>query len=358
MRVGIVGAGLQGRRRAAAVAAHPRSTLVAVAGRDPGEAAALAEPYGARALPDWSSLVARPDLDAVIVCTPPDSHAVITTSALAAGRHVLCEKPLARTTAEAAGMVTAARANGRILWCGWNHRFHPAVAEALRLVPAGAIGKPVSGRGVYGIGARPGYSAEWRADPTVAAGGHLMEQGIHLLDLFGRLAGDIVTVAAMTQSAVVDMGGLEDSAFVLMRTAGGVPVSVHTSLTEWINRFTLELTGTEGHLRVDGLGGAYGTETLRVCVRDPDGPFTERVSEYRRPDPSWAAEWAAFVTAAQSTVDGRGADGADGTDGLDGADGLAAMAVVEAAYESARTGRFCPVEPVDTLLRTFGGSDA
>ena len=111
-----------------------------------------------------------------------------------AGKHVLCEKPLCRTIEEADRMLAVAKATGRVLKCGFNHRHHPAVEEARRIVDSGRLGRLIIGRCRYGIVGRPGYENEWRADPTRAVGGHMGEQGIHAIDLFRWFLGDVEQV--------------------------------------------------------------------------------------------------------------------------------------------------------------------
>ncbi|MFD9225949.1 Gfo/Idh/MocA family protein [Streptomyces sp. NPDC060064] len=192
-------------------------------------------------------------------------------------------------------MVRTARRTDRIPWCGWNHRFHPAIQEAKRRFDAGELGRPLFGRGVYGIGARPGMGDEWRSDPAVAAGGHLAEQGIHLVDLYSWMIGDFLEVTAMMQQSLVPMGGMEDSGFVLLRRPDGVVVSVHSSVTQWVNRFDFELFGELGYLRVQELGGSYGVEEFTFGLRDDTGPFSAEVTQFRSADVSSLREWTAFA---------------------------------------------------------------
>jgi predicted dehydrogenase len=142
--------------------------------------------------------VDRGDIDAVLVLTPPDTHAEITIAAMESGKHVLCEKPLSRTISEAKKMVKTADDNKVILKCGFNHRHHPAISEAKKILDSGELGKPLFARCNYGICGRPEYENEWRADPKHAAGGQFIEQGIHAIDLFRWFLGEIIEVTGMT----------------------------------------------------------------------------------------------------------------------------------------------------------------
>jgi predicted dehydrogenase len=273
--------------------------------------------------------VARDDLDAVIVATPPHLHASISIAALKRGLHVLCEKPLARTLDEAQAMVAAARETGRVLKCGFNHRHHPAVQQARRWFEEGRIGEPGFIRARYGIGGRPGYEQEWRADPKIVSGGQLMEQGIHAIDLARWFLGEFSQVAAFAETCFWKIAPLEDNAFALYRTPAGAVASVHSSLTQWKNLFSFEFYGSEGYIAVEALGGGYGTEKAIFGKRDFTAPFAEEVVEFRGEDRSWHDEWKEFVVAIQERREPLGS----------AKDGLEAMRLVFAAYESAATGR-------------------
>ena len=179
MRVGLIGAGLQGWRRAPALKAFPDVELAVVGSARLAAARRLAAEMGqCEAVEGWEPVVDRHDLDAVIVCTPPHLHAEISIAAMRQGMHVLCEKPLARTVEEAESMVEAAELAGVVLKCGFNHRHHPGIQMARRWLDEGRLGEPVFLRCRYGIGGRPGYEKEWRADPALVGGGQLMEQGV------------------------------------------------------------------------------------------------------------------------------------------------------------------------------------
>jgi predicted dehydrogenase len=328
MNVGIVGAGRQGWRRARALESFLDDRLVAVADRDAAAAQRLAEAYAAATYNDWRALIDRAGVDTVLVCTPPDSHAEIAIAALERGRHVLVEKPLARSVAEAEPIATTARAalaRGVVCAVGFNYRYHPAVQQARRWVDEGAIGPLMYARMRHGITGREDYAKDWRASASTSGGGELLDQGIHLLDLARWFFGNFSEVRAMLATAYWQIAPLEDNAFVLLRTAAGQVVQLHASWTEWRNLFSLEVFGRDGYVRVEGLGGSYGTETAALGRRDFDGPFAEQVVEYRGEDSSWRSEWAAFRAA---VVEGQ-------PPGTCAQDGLAALALVARVYEAA-----------------------
>jgi len=338
VRVVFVGAGLQTRRRAPVVQQSPDDELVAIVGEH-DEHKGVADQFGTAWNTDWRSTVARDDVDAVVVTTPPHLHAEITLAALASGKHVLCEKPLSRTLDEAQAMVDAAARAGRVLKCGFNHRHHPAFAEARRRFELGAFGRPISGRCRYGICGRPGYEHEWRADPARAAGGQFAEQGVHAIDLFRWFLGDLAEVSCMTTIGYFRTQPLDDNGMALFRSADGALAMLHASLTQWQNLFSFEITGEEGYFRVEGLGATYGTEMLYLGKRDFTAPFADEVIQYRGGDVSWQSEWREFKAAVAEQREPMG----------NGRDGLEAVRATLAAYHAETTRTV-----VD--LRTFGAT--
>ncbi len=328
LRVAIVGAGRIGCRRAAMIAASRTARVVWVADTDRARAAALAAASGGRVAESWEAAVTAGEVDVVVVATSHDGLVRATHAALEAGKDVFCEKPLARNWAEAAPLVALAEQRGRVLAVGFNHRCHPGIARLRALAAEGAIGQLLWARCRYGHGGRAGYEREWRADPVRAGGGELLDQGIHALDLFGWLFGEFAEVAAFLQTAFWPVA-VEDNAFVLLRTAAGQVASLHASWTQWRNLFSFEVCGSQGYLCVEGLGGNYGPERLRIGKRteNSDAP-SEQVLEFPGEDRSWEQEWCAFVSA----VRGHGIPVASGRDAL------AALRLVEAAYRAAAVG--------------------
>lgn len=292
LRVGIVGSGLIGRKRAAALAG---ATLVACADLDTGRAQALAAGHGAVAEASWEALIARHDLDVVIVATTNEALTPVAVAALDGGKHVLVEKPAARNVEELTLLEAAAARSGRLVRIGFNHRYHPALMKAREIVDAGHLGPLMFVRGRYGHGARVGYDREWRADPARSGGGELIDQGVHLIDLARWYLGEFAAVDGVARTFYWDMP-VDDNAFLRLTTAAGQIAFLHVSCSEWKNLFSLEIYGRVGKLHVEGLGGSYGTERLAWYRMKPEmGPPETTIWEYPGADESWRREFAEFI---------------------------------------------------------------
>lgn len=330
MNVGVIGAGLIGRRRAEIAVAVDGTPVISVADTDAARARSLAELVGARSAEDWREVVRDDAVEAVVVATTNDALCEVTVAAMEAGKHVLCEKPLGRNVPEARMMVAAARRSGKILKTGFTVRHHPAVREARGLLASGELGEPIWVRAAYGHGGRAGYEREWRCNPEVSGGGELLDQGVHLVDLARWFLGPFEEVKGTIATHFWPIAPLEDNAFLTLRTGGGQVAFLHASWTQWKNRFEFEVCAREGFARIEGIGGSYGPETLRVGKRRPEGGAPE-VAERVFDDPMlpWREEWRDFVEAVR---DGREANGT-------GRDGLEAMRIIDAALKASRTGR-------------------
>ncbi|MFL5801269.1 MAG: Gfo/Idh/MocA family protein [Roseiflexaceae bacterium] len=290
MRIGIVGCGLIGHKRARALS---DSRLVAVADTNLPRAQQLAAQYpGCDVAEHWEALVARDDIDLVIVATTNDALAPVTLVAARGGKHVLVEKPAARNADELRPVVVAARQAGVIVKVGFNHRFHPAFQKARAIFDSGGLGPLLYIRARYGHGGRLGYEREWRADPAIAGGGEMLDQGVHLIDLARWFAGDFSEISGHIGTFFWNMP-VEDNGFALLKTAQGQVAWLHASCTEWKNLFCFEIFGRDGKLQVDGLGGSYGVERLSFYRMLPQmGPPETTIWEYPGEDRSWHDEYA------------------------------------------------------------------
>ena len=293
LRAALIGCGLIGRKRAAALSGCSLAVCCDQA-VDRAEALAAASP-SCRATADWRAAVGCPDVDIVLIATAHDMLAPIACEAASAGKHILIEKPGARRAVELDAVADAARRAGVLVRIGFNHRYHRTFRKAREIFESGALGELLFIRGRYGHGGRPGYEREWRADPKVSGGGELIDQGIHLIDLARWFLGDFPRVQGRARTYFWNMP-VEDNGFLLLETARGQIAFLHASWTEWKNLFSFEIAGRLGKLEITGLGGSYGVERLTWYKMSPElGPPETRSWEYPMADDSWEAEWAAFL---------------------------------------------------------------
>ena len=291
--VAIVGCGLIGQKRAKSLAGACLTACADVVG-ERAESLARTAP-GAAAGDDWRLMVDRADVDIVIVATTNESLAEIACFAVEAGKHVLVEKPGARSLAEIDPVIDAAARHRRLVRVGFNHRYHPALLKARELFETGVLGDLMLVRGRYGHGGRIGYDKEWRANPALSGGGELIDQGVHLIDLSRWFLGDFATVSGFAHTYFWQMP-VDDNAFMLLRTAREQAAFLHVSCTEWKNLFSLEIYGRDAKLHVEGLGGSYGVERLAFHRMRPEmGPPETTIWEYSQSDGSWALEFAEFL---------------------------------------------------------------
>ena len=293
LRFAIVGCGLIGKKRAAALSPAP---LLYACDLDTERAASLARQFpGCTATTDYRAALTDPAVNAVIVSTLNASLAPIALAAVRAGKHVLVEKPGALNAAQLRAVREAARSTGARVRLGYNHRFHPALQKARILLDDGALGPLMFLRGRYGHGGRTGYDREWRADPKLSGGGELIDQGVHLIDLAGWILGDFAKVDGHAATFFWDMK-VDDNAFLSLRTAAGQTAWLHVSCTEWKNLFSLEIYGRDAKIAIDGLGGSYGPERLTYYQMLPQmGPPETTVFDFPGNDDSWRLETAAFM---------------------------------------------------------------
>jgi UDP-N-acetyl-2-amino-2-deoxyglucuronate dehydrogenase len=253
--VGIIGAGTIGQMHAAALAGLEGVWIAAVA--EPREEAgrALAEQYGAEWVADEAELLARPDVDVVILATPSGLHADQAVRAAQAGKHVVTEKPMATTPADADRMIDAARAAGVQLAVIFQTRFNRDALRLKRAVEAGRFGRIVLGNAlVHWHRTQEYYDATggWRGTWALDGGGALINQSIHTIDLLQWIAGPVASVSAET-ATLAHRIETEDAASAALRFASGALGTIQgttAAAADWPVR--LEIVGTEGRAVLEG----------------------------------------------------------------------------------------------------------
>jgi predicted dehydrogenase len=292
IRYAIIGCGLIGKKRASTLAP---GQLVAACDTDIGRAQNLVAAVGqgvATASP--AEAIENPQVDAVIVATINNALAPLGRQAIENGKHVLIEKPAGMNQAEIDALISSATKQNVCVRVGFNHRYHAAFRKARELVDAGELGPLMFARARYGHGGRVGYEREWRADPKLAGGGELMDQGVHLIDLARWFLGEFSEIDGHAATYFWKMP-VEDNAFLNLRTSSGETAWLHVSCSEWKNLFSFELYGRDGKLHIEGLGGSYGVERLSFYKMLPAmGPPETTIWEYPGADTSWKHELAEF----------------------------------------------------------------
>lgn len=277
MRFGLIGAGGIGKVRAQALSATPGCELIAVYDVDETRARALAPTAGAKVVKEYQQMLAMPELDAVIVSTPPQFHEKIVIAALESGKHVLCEKPLANTLEACRRMVETARRTGRTLSTGFNHRYFPAVQFVKQTLESGLIGELDHVRAFAGHTGLDQFSAPWMYDKQVIGGGALMDNGIHIIDLTRYILGDVEEVYGFASANVWKLGQSEDNGCAILRGANGRHATLQATWSEWKGyRFFIEAYGTKGMAR------AYYAPmfSMAVFMDEIGGPRRRKLNFY------------------------------------------------------------------------------
>ena len=239
------------RRVIPAILAEPRSRLYGLVTRDPAKAA----PYNTRAWATLDEALSDPEVHAIYVATPVFLHAPETIQSLRAGKHVLCEKPMAMNEDEARSMVQAAEESGRTFGVAYYRRMYPKVQRAKELLAAGAIGKPVLAElTCHGWFDENESHRNWLVDPALAGGGPLFDVASHRIDVLNFLFGEPGRVTGQLSNAVHHYK-VEDNATVLIEYAGAVRGVVDVRWHSEVSRDECRIRGTEGEMELSPLNG-------------------------------------------------------------------------------------------------------
>lgn len=241
------------------------------------------------------------DIDFVFVCTPNRHAPMICIDSMKAGKHVFCEKPPGRTVQDILDIRQAEK--GRIkLMFGFNHRFHPGVMKAKVIIDSGRMGRIICMRGVYGKSGGVHFKKSWRNNRSMSGGGILLDQGIHMLDLFRYFCGDFDSVKCFMDNSFWGFD-VEDNAYVMLQNGAGQTAFLHSSATMWKHTFRLNIILEQGYAEIEGLlskTGSYGREKLIVGKRQFEdessalGNPAEEITYFDR-DISWDLEVDEFV---------------------------------------------------------------
>ncbi len=302
LNVGLIGGGFMGKAHSLAYAAMPMffwpapaMPVRAVIGEATDELAAeAARRFGfERSSSDWRSIVEDPDVHVIDIATPNNLHAEIAIAAAEAGKHIICEKPLASTIDDAKAMWEAVRSADLVHMVAFNYRRTPAVALAKKYIDEGAIGTVISFRGTYlqDWSADPDSPLSWRFQKSIAGSGALGDIGTHVLDIARYLVGDVASVNAMLSTWIAERplqsggadslgttkGGegprgevdVDDEVLTMLRFDNGAVGSMEATRNAYgrNNFLTFEIHGTEGSL----LFNYERRDELQVCFASDDG---------------------------------------------------------------------------------------
>lgn len=300
----VFGYGYMGRIRTQSLRKNPAVRRITVV--DPAlDPTAVAELNGALLPP--GEPVPWEEANAAFICTPNNVTADLCVDALNRCRNVFCEKPPGRNWEDFSRIAAAAsEVPDHTLVFGFNHRLHPSVQSAKALLDEGSLGEILYLKGTYGKSGGAHYRESWRNKAEISGGGILLDQGIHMLDLFQFFAGPVNVVDAVLTDSFWQCG-VEDNAFVLLKSERGVPAFLHSSATLWKHTFRIEVGCRDGYLIASGFlskTGSYGREQLVIGKRQFEdeamalGNPREEIIHFDR-DESWDREVNEFIAAVQ-----------------------------------------------------------
>lgn len=279
LKIGIIGCGKIAQvRHIPEYLDHPQSKIVAFYNRSYGTAKKFAEKYGGKAYHTIEDLL-NSDVDAVSVCTANAYHASVSIQALKAGKHVLCEKPMATTLEDCEAMVETAKKTGKFLMIGQNQRLAKAHVKAREMIESGKLGKVISFQTAFchpGPEAWTGKKESWFYDKKVASFGVMADLGVHKTDLIHYLMGEKIiktsAVMATIDKKMVDNTpiSVDDNAFAIYTLESGVIGSMHVS---WTN-YGKEDNSTRIHLEGGNIR-CYDDEKYSLIVEKADGTVDE-----------------------------------------------------------------------------------
>jgi 1,5-anhydro-D-fructose reductase (1,5-anhydro-D-mannitol-forming) len=299
-KVGIIGYGKMGQTRKNAIDDLNNADVIAIS--EPNLSIECTIPNLSH-----DAIINDSNIDAVIVCTPNFLNKELTIRALNAGKHVFCEKPPAFTANDVEEIREAeSRSGGIKLMYGFNHRHHDSIIRMKEIVDSGKFGKIIWMRGRYGKSVTKDYFSQWRAKKKLSGGGILIDQGIHMLDLFLYLGGNFDTIKAEVSNLYWN-SEIEDNAFVILKDSKtGLAASLHSTMSQWRHLFSLEVFMEKGYMVLNGLitsTMSYGEEVLSIAKNRsvaPAATWKDEVKTQYLTNSSWRYEMQYFFEAIEN----------------------------------------------------------
>jgi predicted dehydrogenase len=339
MKFAVIGAGgVIGQLRARSVIENPDSQLIGVADADVSKAGQAVGTSGSAVHSDYRRLLDDPRVEAVIISTPVPLHEEMATAAFAAGKHVLCEKPLSNSVSSCRRILEAARASRRTLAVGFNHRYYPSVKFLKESVEQGAIGVVDHLRVFGGHDGLPNFRADWMFKGPLSGGGAMMDVGIHMTDLTRYINGEVREVFGVSSGNIWKVDGSEDNAMAILRGKNGVATIYQATWSEWKGyRFFVDVYGDRGMVR------AYYAPMFNLLITQPQPGGKRRRQTKFYPEIILREKFRGWQTTTyqsfrEELADFRKMVAGDKTALADGWSGVRAVEIAEAVYRSTSTG--------------------
>lgn len=322
LKFAVIGCGRMGARRIRTIVDHFDTELISVVDVNQDIARDFSKRFECNSFCDFKDAINDDDVDCVVVSVPNNFHAIISIAALENGKHVFCEKPLARNPKEAFTMVEAAEKNGCFLKTGSNLRCFPSVEKAKKLIDQGEIGEILYLRGWIGNSGKH-LENSWYSKAEMSGGGTFLDNGVHMLDLTRIFLGEIKTCFGEVKTLYWPISPLEDNGFGIFHASNGKMAFVQSSWTEWAGYMYMEVYGSEGSICIDNRNHQCITALMEKSGE-------KRIFDYSLlPPQSYEREFEEYVRALR-----------DGRQPLaSGFDGMRAVQMAYGVYESSRTKR-------------------
>jgi predicted dehydrogenase len=339
MKFAVIGAGTIGQLRAQSIKTNPDTELVAVADPTVAQAERAVAGSSAKAVADWRAAIDAPGVEAVMVSSPIQFHEEAVVAAFRAGKHVLCEKPLANTVEACQRMLDASRAAKKTFATGFNHRYYPSMKFLKQVVDDGRIGTVDHVRIFGGHDGLHNFRADWQYKAPVSGGGAMMDVGIHMTDLARFVLGDVNEVYGVASNRIWSVPGSEDNALAIFKSPSGIPAVYHATWTEWKGyRFFVEVYGDKGMVR-----GYYAPMSNLLVTQDKPGAPRKKIRKLypeimvREKLKSWTST--ALLSFQDELADFLKMTRGERTNLADGLAGFRAVEMANAVYTSTRSGQ-------------------
>jgi len=288
-KVGIIGFGRMGQIR-----------LEVIRKLDIFEVVSIYDPYSTKKnrlfVNSLDDLIDNKNIEIIFICTPNYLNKKLTIESLKKEKHVFCEKPPGLNAKDIENVIIAENKYKKTLMYGFNHRHHDSIQKIKQIVDKKEFGRILWMRGRYGKSVETDFYKNWRSKKEYSGGGILIDQGIHMLDIFLYLAGDFDKIQATVSNLYWDLD-IEDNVFaVLQNSKNKIAASLHSTMTQWRNLFSLEVFFEKGYVVLNGLNTSsksYGEEVLNIAKNRSLAPaaiWEEEENIHFKIDNSWEKE--------------------------------------------------------------------